>query len=28
VTKHDAHPELCGRCIENIDGDGEQREFA
>ncbi len=22
------HPELCGRCIENIDGEGEQREFA
>lgn len=22
------HPELCGRCVENIDGDGEQRRFA
>jgi isoleucyl-tRNA synthetase len=22
------HPELCGRCIENIDGDGESRHFA
>ncbi|MCK4834015.1 MAG: class I tRNA ligase family protein, partial [Gammaproteobacteria bacterium] len=22
------HPELCGRCIENITGDGEQRLFA
>ena len=24
----DAHPELCGRCVENIEGDGETREFA
>ena len=24
----EAHPELCGRCVENIDGDGESREFA
>lgn len=23
-----AHPGLCGRCVENIDGDGEQRRFA
>jgi isoleucyl-tRNA synthetase len=22
------HPELCGRCIENVDGDGEQRRYA
>ncbi|SFV88412.1 Isoleucyl-tRNA synthetase [hydrothermal vent metagenome] len=22
------HPELCGRCVENVDGDGEKREFA
>ena len=22
------HPELCNRCIENIDGDGEQRYYA
>jgi isoleucyl-tRNA synthetase len=22
------HPTLCKRCIENVDGDGEQREFA
>ena len=22
------HPELCGRCVENVDGDGEQRSFA
>jgi isoleucyl-tRNA synthetase len=23
-----AHPTLCGRCVENIDGNGEQRRFA
>jgi isoleucyl-tRNA synthetase len=28
VGQHAAHPELCGRCIENIEGDGEQRAFA
>jgi isoleucyl-tRNA synthetase len=22
------HPGLCGRCVENVDGDGEQRHFA
>jgi len=22
------HPELCGRCVDNVDGDGEQRRFA
>lgn len=22
------HPELCGRCIENVDGTGEERNFA
>lgn len=22
------HPELCGRCVENIEGGGEQRQFA
>ncbi len=22
------HPELCGRCVENIAGDGETRQFA
>lgn len=27
VGSHDKHPELCGRCIENIDGDGELRRF-
>lgn len=28
VGQHTVHPELCGRCIENIDGDGEKRAFA
>jgi isoleucyl-tRNA synthetase len=23
-----AHPELCGRCVDNLAGDGEQRRFA
>jgi isoleucyl-tRNA synthetase len=25
VGSHDAHPELCGRCVENVDGYGESR---
>jgi len=28
VGQHAAHPELCGRCVDNVDGDGEQRQFA
>jgi isoleucyl-tRNA synthetase len=28
VSEHAEHPELCGRCIENIDGEGERRRFA
>ena len=28
VGSIDAHPELCGRCVDNIDGDGELRNFA
>ena len=28
VGTNDKHPELCGRCIENVDGDGEQRQYA
>ena len=28
VGKSDKHPELCGRCIENIDGKGEERLHA
>lgn len=27
VGSNDAHPELCGRCIENVDGNGEPRQF-
>jgi len=27
VGQHGAHDELCGRCIENIDGDGEPRAY-
>ena len=23
-----AHPEICGRCVSNVDGEGEQRQFA
>jgi isoleucyl-tRNA synthetase len=23
-----AHPEICGRCVENVAGDGETRRFA
>ena len=28
VGSHAEHPELCGRCIENVDGNGEVRRFA
>ena len=28
VGTSEAHPELCGRCIENVEGDGEVRHFA
>ncbi len=28
VGSHAQHPELCGRCIDNVDGDGEPRAFA
>ena len=28
VGSNDKHPEICGRCIDNIEGAGEQREFA
>ena len=28
VGSHEAHPELCGRCVENVDGEGEKRRFA
>ncbi len=28
VGTHAEHPELCDRCIDNVDGDGEPRSFA
>ena len=28
VGTNDKHPELCGRCVDNVDGSGEQRKFA
>jgi isoleucyl-tRNA synthetase len=28
VGKHKQHPELCGRCVENVAGDGETRRYA
>ncbi|MFP5383201.1 MAG: isoleucine--tRNA ligase [Gammaproteobacteria bacterium] len=28
VGTHAAHPELCGRCVENVEGAGEQRRYA
>lgn len=28
VGQHEQHPELCVRCIDNVDGDGEQRNYA
>ena len=28
VGSDDKHPELCGRCIDNVDGDGEKRLYA
>lgn len=27
VGAHEQHPELCGRCVDNVDGDGEIRRF-
>ncbi|MCG3171024.1 MAG: Isoleucine--tRNA ligase [Pseudomonadales bacterium] len=28
VGTHAAHPELCGRCVQNVDGPGETRRYA
>jgi len=28
VGRHSEHPELCGRCVDNVAGAGEQRQFA
>ena len=27
VGSHTTHPELCGRCVKNVDGDGEIRRY-
>ena len=27
VGTHAKHPTLCGRCVENVDGAGERRQF-
>ena len=28
IGQNNEHPELCGRCVENVAGEGEMREFA
>jgi isoleucyl-tRNA synthetase len=28
IGQDEKHPELCGRCITNVEGDGETRQFA
>ncbi|RMA78400.1 isoleucine--tRNA ligase [Umboniibacter marinipuniceus] len=28
VGQIESHPTLCGRCVTNVDGDGEERQFA
>jgi valyl-tRNA synthetase len=28
VGQHSEHPELCGRCVDNVSGDGEVRHYA
>ena len=28
VGSHAEHPELCGRCVDNVDGEGEERQYA
>jgi isoleucyl-tRNA synthetase len=28
VGKSEVHPTLCGRCVENVEGDGEVRHYA
>ncbi|MDP2180639.1 isoleucine--tRNA ligase [Methylicorpusculum sp.] len=28
IGVHPDHPELCGRCVENVEGSGETRQFA
>jgi len=28
VGQHESHPALCGRCVDNVDGQGESRAYA
>ena len=28
IGESELHPEICQRCISNVDGDGEERKFA
>lgn len=28
IGRHEQHPEICGRCVSNVAGDGEQRHYA
>jgi isoleucyl-tRNA synthetase len=28
VGSHPEHPDLCGRCVENVAGEGEKRRYA
>ncbi|MEA3259544.1 MAG: isoleucine--tRNA ligase [Pseudomonadota bacterium] len=28
IGTHSEHPELCGRCVTNLEGDGEERHYA
>jgi isoleucyl-tRNA synthetase len=28
IGAHADHPELCGRCVTNLEGDGEERHYA
>ena len=28
VGSNEEHPEICGRCVENVDGEGERRHYA
>jgi isoleucyl-tRNA synthetase len=28
VGQHEGHDDLCGRCVDNVDGEGEARQFA
>ncbi|NOU50629.1 isoleucine--tRNA ligase [Pseudoalteromonas sp. JBTF-M23] len=28
VGQHEEHADLCGRCVSNVDGEGEERQFA